>query len=668
MTLMKRLANLVNRYFKIFSASQAMIEILQNYRKTVLGTLFTMILSLSMLGFGINLFIEPSTPDDIKINSEKIPLREFYRQKRVEENRLRRMFGARFGAMAEQFAGVINQNTLDQLISRELLNQFSDILGLSGPGNKKLKRELVKQLFPQGYNKRMYQSMLQDVGLSARRFEEEFRSSLRVDQIRALIQDSSLATPTETRGEVVKNYTRFSFNFLEANLDKFEAREYHQATEEELQEHYQSNTSSFTEPAGVSFKYIQFDKDKFKGLIEFTTDDLKSYYSNHQDRYRSETRLKMQHIQIDLDEDSEKRETQKKDAEKLLTRIKEGLSFESAVKNFSSDLATRDSDGITKWLKRGELSDELDQVVWRMTEASEPELVESGQHLHIVKLGGLKSGAVISFSKALSRVKEDYSKELGPAFLGAKAQELYYGWISTETQALSSIAESNQLEVFSSNGLVSSDSIPEKPEIAQLASEILGYPNQNKLLIELQNGPALVSVLERTNARVKPFEEAREEVAKSFYKSKTKEFAKIALSKLAKDVDEKGKKTKNDPSLASRLEQLTDLPSGVRFGKSQGISKSQVKAHAAPFDDPLLMEKLIHLSSKEGVISEVLESNNRLFLFEVVGRTLPSESVIREHLSEYLERSSQLNTNLVLQSLVNSLKAKADISVPAVLR
>jgi peptidyl-prolyl cis-trans isomerase SurA len=150
--------------------------------------------------------------------------------------------------------------------------------------------------------------------------------------------------------------------------------------------------------------------------INITHEEEMKYYEEHKKDFVRPEQVALSAIEVKTEgkKESEIPELKAK-AQKLLDRVKEGEDFGELAKRFS-DGATAQQGGYLGQYKRGELSKELEDVVFKMNKNQLTEVIETKQGFLVLKVLEHYEEGEQSFEKVENEIQDRlYSQRMDPA-------------------------------------------------------------------------------------------------------------------------------------------------------------------------------------------------------------------------------------------------------------
>ena len=196
---------------------------------------------------------------------------------------------------------------------------------------------------------------------------------------------------------------------------------------QELEDKMNLNTSykEKMDKAGVDKEYLKqeisrdlaIDKNKkaFEDRINISDNDMEAYYTSHKKDFNVEEVSASQILISTLDKNKkevskDKKEALKKKADNILTKIKNGESFESLAKKYSDDTATGKNGGQLGYFSKDDKNAEFTKEVFKLKKNEVSNVFETSYGYHIVKVTD-KRERQKSFNECQSLIRESILNE-----------------------------------------------------------------------------------------------------------------------------------------------------------------------------------------------------------------------------------------------------------------
>lgn len=144
----------------------------------------------------------------------------------------------------------------------------------------------------------------------------------------------------------------------------------------------------------------QLLEKEIKAAAKVTETDIKDYYNKNKDNFIIPNQVRLSHIVLKTEDD----------AKKAYERLNKGEDFAKVASELSIDKASAKSGGDIGSFKMGEMSAEIENIVFKLKkgEISEPARLKDG--IHIFKATDLK-GSQVEFSKVKDLIAQRLTAE-----------------------------------------------------------------------------------------------------------------------------------------------------------------------------------------------------------------------------------------------------------------
>ncbi len=583
---------------------------------------------------------------------------EFVRRKNLEEQRFRAMLGDKYQSFAGTFLKNLDQKVADALVQSKLLGQVAKKIGLSGPGDDVVKKK-IKESFSQGWSLEAYTRLLSSLGVTALKFQEDFRDDLRNTQLRNLILDSSVPTSQEIERSIVADYSKNTISAIIANSEDFTQGDFRNVNEDTLKSYYEKKEKEFRIPAAVSYSYLPLQIEDFPNLVRVQEDDIKQFYKQNIERFQNKQTIRFQHIQLTTPKGltPEEKEAFKDDITSLYSKIRDGFSFQRAVALYSDDYATRWNDGKSALFNPDILIPEFDSEIWKHTGDQEPFLITTDYGYHIVEILEYTPPTPKTLAEVQKEIENTLVQESAFSFLNEKGQQLYDEWI-TSGKNLKDFAKSHNLKTRETEGFYTLHKDPQpidgNPLLHGLTAKILEYPDQTTLIIRLDKQSVLVEVKEHRKESANTFERVREEVLDRYVKEVSGDLAKKELQKVLDAVKAGTVTSLSKAPLQKNLSFKDKIEIGLKSDENP-----------AEYNFPQFLEEISKFEGKTGISQNLLPTlQGKFVIFEITEVSPPEKDLIDRKFLDYKEKATEEQSELILTSILNYQRAHSSIVIP----
>jgi peptidyl-prolyl cis-trans isomerase D len=618
-----------------------MIKWIHQNKRSVTVFLLAGVVVLSMSFFQVDLGATREQRYAIKINDEKISFDRFNEEKQERQQSI--------PAEYRRFYNIPNQQIADGIIAQELLIKEATRLGLF-VGDEELKNFIKKDMPGGTFDPKIYSAYLTYRRKTSQQFEEELRRQLLIDNLQTILSDISIPSKYEIERFITEQETTYDASYIEFDPVNFE-KDVNVSEDGLLEKYYNEHQTDFEIPAQAQYTYVVFDPEKNANLIEISKDDIELYYSDNESDFMTpeEHRVRQIVINIPKDADDKKKEELKKKAEEAHAKASAGEVFESLVKLYSDDLATMSSNGDLGWIKKGQLDKALEQKVLKLKGQGVTEIITTPEAYKIAKVEEYKAPQLKKLEEVRTQIETELKKREGPAFLLAKAHEVFDKW-SKSDKPLAEYTTPLNLNIQSTTKALDRNNDPE-PTLKGLSEQILAKAKTKKQLLELGDKSVLVQIDKYDESRIPSYAEAKEKVIAAYKKVESK---KICQQK-ASDILE-GLKAGTFADLKAVANQLK-----IKLAEQTNISKKT--ARSGIFTDKDIESAVFSSAVPESKPSKVYSISDKHYLLTVTKITPPKPEDVASKFDTFKEQAKQRNASILFQSNLNRLKAQAEIDV-----
>ena len=170
------------------------------------------------------------------------------------------------------------------------------------------------------------------------------------------------------------------------------------------------------EEENIIVKYMRGKEVKADSLV--SSADVERFYRNHSDEWTTNGEVKLRMIKINPGADPEKK---RKMIQDIRAKIVEGADFSDLARIYSED-STQDQGGDWGWVKRGDLSGELDRQVFMLRPKKVSEVLTMNGAFYLLYAEDVKNGT----TKALKDVRAEIEQRIGQE----ERQKLEQAWMA----------------------------------------------------------------------------------------------------------------------------------------------------------------------------------------------------------------------------------------------
>lgn len=638
-----------------------MLETIHRHNSRAVGLFITLILCFAMAPFGVDMFrnLQGEKPA-IKIEDTEITTREFYRERQMIEEYFRRSYGQAY----EQIAKMINisQQTTDSLIERTLLSQFAGQLGFVPSPSEVSQRLRSMGLASGSAGSIQYRSMLKQLGISAKDFDNTLGAQILQSQVRDLLHQLSGISNKEIEARAARKLRSYDLSVVKISPADLE-KEYTKPSPEQLEKFYAENNLDYQLPARISYQYVVFDPSKLLDLVSIEQEDIELFYAEHESEFKQEESLRARIISINVPstaDDKAKAEIQIK-AEEIHQKLMAGSSFEELAKKHSDDLSTKDNGGDLGWLKRGKIAKEIEQAAFGFKKIGIVGPIENANGFHLIKIEEYNPERTKDLAEVKDQIVERLKRELAPSFITEQADTFFQSWKSnSNTQSLSEFSatfikqhglSAEKLVYSETKGLIEVQAEP--LDVVGLTARLLKNAEEKVQLVELGSRLVVANITEYKEPEIPALASVE---AKLLERYKLKRLGELAIERANKLIE-----TFKSPELEKEA-------SLSKIASSMGLKSEELKAQKSDASHPIMAQPdfknlLTNLESAPTKPERYYQSGADLYLVQVNSINLAQASELATQVNLEKEEAESEERNILFASILASLKAKAQIEV-----
>ncbi|KLN96448.1 peptidylprolyl isomerase [Moellerella wisconsensis] len=307
--------------------------------KIVLGVIMV---SFVLTGVG-GYLISGSANDAAEVNGQPISRAQLQQAFQQERQTMQERLGDRFSEVAsnEQTMNQLRRQALENLINVSLFNQYANKLGLSA-SDAQIKQSIFEMPIFQvdgQFNSDRYRAVLAQYNINADNLAQQIGQDLVREQLGNTFSGTEFALPSE-----VKAYAELIMqkrDIRSATLSLADMQKKQTVTEQELQDYYHSNQSSFLSPEKVKVSYIKLDAANMSSDVKITDEEIKTYYEQNLKNFTQPQQQQYSMIQVATPEE----------AAEIESALKQGADFATLASEKSTDKFSAANKGVIGWME-----------------------------------------------------------------------------------------------------------------------------------------------------------------------------------------------------------------------------------------------------------------------------------------------------------------------------
>ncbi len=496
-----------------------------------------------------------------QVGDQAISLTEYQDARRRNEQYYREQYGQRLTPQLLQALDV-GSTTLNQLVDGAVLEAEATRLGLLVP-DESLRYEIreIDAFRPEGrFSIDAYNAALQRQGLSAKRFEENVRQQMLIEQLVDIVragvhvsEDEAFEEYRQSADKIVLDYIKVSGTDLRDSIKIDDA---------DLAAYFEENKEEYRIGDGVKVGYIKYTESGFAEPDAISDEEIESYYNLNKDsEFTTKEQAGARHIlkKFKGDDDAAKAEARAA-IDKVADRLKAGEDFAEVAKEESEDGSAASGGDLGKF-GRGAMVKPFEEAAFALAIDETSDVVESRFGYHIIKKYSYDAGGV----KSLEDVRADIAQTLA----NDAAKDLVFDAAADDALAIQdgvsidTIVEERGVDITETDvirqGATLEDITPSASFIQ--AALALGEIGEVSEAVHVGDAYYIIVLRERVASHLPELADAREVVEKEFRKTRAEDAAR-----------EKADSILNDLKDGKSLDDYADVD-GLELGETDGFPK-----------------------------------------------------------------------------------------------
>jgi peptidyl-prolyl cis-trans isomerase D len=361
--------------------------------------LVLLVLSFAVWGIGDMVSGPGRNREVATVGDEAIPLAAFQQAFRQEVENIRRSLGDNYSPELVKNLNV-SDYVLHRLINRKLLQMESEALGLL-PGDADIARRIRSNPAFQNdkgeFDKRAFETMLRNIGLSEQGYVNEMRQelgvSLIVDTLTAAVPVPEIAA--STLYQALEEQRTADIYTLSPSLVSVPAPD--DAT---ITAYYNENGQTFSSPEYRTLTYASIKANDVRDRATVSEDDLRAAYQEHLEEYKRPERRAVEQLLFSSEEK----------ARAAYKKLQEGASFKQLAK--SGDILNKNAVSLGK-VEREKIFDEAAQPVFSLKAGEFTEPLKSAFGWHIFHVTAIEPPSTLPFEEVRASLEKELAVRSG---------------------------------------------------------------------------------------------------------------------------------------------------------------------------------------------------------------------------------------------------------------
>lgn len=583
----------------------------------------------------------------VTVNGEAVSAVAYQRTYRTAVEQYRRAFQDRFNEDLLKSLGLQNQ-VLDRLVTERLVAQRAAAEGL-GVSDGELADQIVKMAAFQEdgrFSRDRYTRLLamQNPPMSPGDFEAGLREELLRLKIQALVSDGAKVSAVEVRQgwELEHTRARATYALLSpgsgADLTVADA---------DLDAYYKAHPAEFTRPERRRVLVAVLASASVPPP-PVTDAEIAAAFASRRAQFEQPTRARVAHILVRVPSTggSAAEDQARAKAEAARDKIKGGADFAQVARDSSEDPQTASKGGELGLLAAGELTPELDKVVFGLKAGEVAGPVRTGFGFHVVKVLEVVPGSKKDLAEVTPTLRATLAAEGQLKAVRERAEEAQPALVVAPDFA--GEARRRGFTVREAGPLAKGDAVEGVGRLREAGDAVFALPPAGvSPAIKTPEGYAIFRLVDRQASLLPPLPEVREEVLRAVRRQKAEEAAQVR-AKVLVETAKKGE----DFRTAARTAGATvgDLPP---FSRAEPMADRQLGQALGP----------LVLGLPDGAVGGPATGPGGLYVVKVLGREAPNPAEFEAARGDVEKRLLADKRARLWQDWLASLRATAKIEV-----
>ena len=425
---------------------------------------------------------------------------------------------------------ILKEQVLTQLIEDYALRQYADQQRYR-IGDVEL-NELIRSMdvFQSDgkFDTRTYQAQVSSQGYSPAGFEQEFRRSQSLDQLKTAINATAFIVPAQQKQFVsLSNQTR-KIRVLTRAVNSAA----YVVSAQQVEDYYQTNASRYMTAEQVKIDFLEVSLERVKSLVEVSEDQLLERYQETIESYTSPESRTASHILLTMEDDIAEDES-KQVHDRLLdirAQIAAGEDFAKLARVNSQDPGSAADGGNLGEIEKGMMVQPFETALYALQEGEVSEPIKTAFGWHLIKLEQVSGGGTRPYDEARAEVEDQIRSDLAESQIYDMTENLA-NLAYEQSDSLVPAAEQLGLELQTSEWFdrFSGTGIALDPQIRNIAfsNDVLNQGVNSEAIELTDNRIVFIRLNEREPAAQKTLDEVKDAIIEVLKQEKGREDNKL---------------------------------------------------------------------------------------------------------------------------------------------
>jgi peptidyl-prolyl cis-trans isomerase D len=581
------------------------------------------------------------------VNGHQILTKDVDQQAQQLRRRLEQIYGPDAAAALARYN--VREQALEQLVDQQLVLDEANRLGLR-ISDAALERMIEAQTAFQvdgHFDLAIYQTALRGENMRPADFESEVRLEMLQQLMQRMVTQTVVISDSEMRQIYDQLNLKLAMSYVEISYKDFESTSI--PTTKQIADFFQDHREQFREPERISFDFIRYDPDKLAAKFNPSDKDIQNYYNRQRDTGLTHPeQVRARHILIAVASDATpaQKAAAKAKADDLMKQIKAGADFAKLAKQFSDDPGTRNSGGDLGYFGQSEMVKPFADAAFMM-KAGEMTVVQTQFAYHVIQVEDHKLAHVDTLEEARPQIIETLRHRAGAEQAHQAIDQDLAAALSGK--GLEEISDKRGLDLTKTPLLAAGERTPEISD-PQLVQEAFKLNSNDVRVINGHDAQYIVKLVERKPSYLPKLADIEPKVRAALVRQMAEAKALEQATAFLKQVKNPG-----GFAAAAAAGKLAVHATGD-FSRADGSIPGIGEFHETVQAASLLPET-------PALIGHPLALNGNAYVFEVTGRTPPSDDQWKSAKAAFKDQLLKQRQAQAWESFVQDLRARAQIFV-----
>ena len=461
----------------------------------------------------------------------------------ITSGEFRRFYQQRLQGYASAYGGNLTDEVLKQLqVDQQILQQMideraqlaeADRLGIV-VGDAEVRTRILAlpalQENGQFIGEARYRQLLnlQNPPVSPTEFEEQIRSALMLEKLRATLTTWITLSDAELEREYRRRNEKVKLAVVSLPLEKFRAQV--KVADADLASTFDAAKEKYRIGEKRKIRYLLLDVEAMKAKTPVTDAQIQAEYNRRIADFTIQDQVRASHILLRTE--GKKEDEVRAKAEDVLKQARGGTDFAQLAKKYSDDEANRDQGGDLDYLTRGKMVQDFEDAAFKLESGQTSDLVKTPYGFHIIKVTDKKPGSTKPLGEVRQQLADQLKYDAAEKQIAQLAQKL-----EAETRSpadLERVAKAQGLMLQDSGFFGRTDPVPGLGLAPAVVERAFGLgDNQVSGAVRASRGEVLLTVSGKQASYIPKLDEVKDKVRDDVMKQKAAELANARAAELA---------------------------------------------------------------------------------------------------------------------------------------